>query len=262
MAEPSAGGRVAEVQLRRSWALAEIGLVLGLSLGRAGVYSTVNLIASLTRGVPLAQQTVTLNNSLAPDRPLLDLTYQLLRIGFALVPVALVGYLLLRSGENLRTIGVDRDEPGRDVRRGVGLAAAVGLAGLAFYLAVYALGGNLNVAAAGLGEHWWRLPVLVLAALQNALLEEVVVVGFLLHRLRGIGWGWAGAIAVSAVVRGSYHLYQGLGGFLGNAAMGVLFGWLFRRWGRVMPLAVAHAVIDIVAFVGYAYLAGRVAWLP
>ena len=49
---------------------------------------------------------------------------------------------------------------------------------------------------------------------------------------------------------------------LGNMAMGVLFGWLFLRWGRVMPLIVAHALIDIVAFLGYALLDGRVDWLP
>ena len=37
---------------------------------------------------------------------------------------------------------------------------------------------------------------------------------------------------------------------------------LYRRWGRVMPLVTAHALIDTVAFVGYALLAGRVDWLP
>jgi hypothetical protein len=44
--------------------------------------------------------------------------------------------------------------------------------------------------------------------------------------------------------------------------MGVLFGWLYVRWGRVTPLVVAHTVLDVVAFVGYAVLAGRVSWLP
>ena len=74
--------------------------------------------------------------------------------------------------------------------------------------------------------------------------------------------GWASAIATSALVRGSYHLYQGVGGFAGNVVMGLLFGWLFKRWGRVMPMIVAHALIDTVAFIGYALLAGRVSWLP
>ena len=66
----------------------------------------------------------------------------------------------------------------------------------------------------------------------------------------------------AAVLRGSYHLYQGFGAFLGNAAMGLVFGYLYRRWGRVTPLIIAHVLIDAVAFVGYALLQGRVSWLP
>ena len=102
------------------------------------------------------------------------------------------------------------------------------------------------------------------AAVESAAvnLEEVVVLGFVLHRLRQIGWGWTGAIWTSALIRGSYHLYQGVGGFVGNVVMGLLFGWLFRRWGRVMPMIIAHAVMDSVAFIGYAVLEGRVSWLP
>ena len=66
----------------------------------------------------------------------------------------------------------------------------------------------------------------------------------------------------SAVVRGSYHLYQGFGGFVGNVVMGLLFGWLYLRWRRTMPLVAAHTLIDAVAFVGYALLRGKVSWLP
>lgn len=247
--------------LKRGYLIAEILLVLGLSLGRAGVFSVVDFIADLTSGVPLADQTTTLNPSASP-RPLLDLTLQLLRIGFALVIVGLVAYLLQRSGESLRTIGVDASQPGRDLGRGAVLAAVIGGTGLLWYLIAYRAGINLNVAAQGLPDEWWRTPVLVLGALENAVLEEVVVLGFVLHRLRQLGWSWTSAILTSAVIRGSYHLYQGVGGFLGNVVMGLLFGWLFKRWGRVMPMIVAHALIDTVAFIGYAVLAGKVSWLP
>jgi hypothetical protein len=44
--------------------------------------------------------------------------------------------------------------------------------------------------------------------------------------------------------------------------MGVIFGRLYQRWGRVMALLVAHTLMDTVAFVGYAELAGHVGWLP
>jgi membrane protease YdiL (CAAX protease family) len=70
------------------------------------------------------------------------------------------------------------------------------------------------------------------------------------------------SIVFSAVLRGCYHLYQGFGAFIGNAAMGLIFGYLYRRWGRVTPLIIAHTLIDTVTFLGYAALVGRVSWLP
>ncbi|MBD4678141.1 CPBP family intramembrane metalloprotease, partial [Xanthomonas citri pv. citri] len=62
-------------------------------------------------------------------------------------------------------------------------------------------------------------------------------------------------------IRGGYHLYQGIGGFVGNVVMGLIFGWLYTRTRRVMPLVVAHTILDIVSFVGYALLKPHVSWL-
>jgi membrane protease YdiL (CAAX protease family) len=243
--------------------LLEVGLVLALSLGRSGVYALVNLVAAATAPGALSSQKAVLNGSLAPGRPWLDLTYQLLALGFGVVPVLLVGYLLARSDDSPERLwSSGAVEHRRDALRGLLLAAVVGGTGLAFYLVTHAVGVDLTVVAEDLPHEWWRFPVLVLSALQNALLEEFVVVGYLVLRLRQAGASAQVAVGTSALVRGSYHLYQGLGGFFGNAAMGVLFGWLYTRWGRVTPLVVAHTVLDVVAFVGYAALAGKVSWLP
>ena len=250
------------VPVPRRWLVAELWLVFALSLGASGVRALVALVADLATGVPLGQQAALLNGSLAPGRPWLDLVLQLVHLAAATVPVALALHLLARSGEGRRTIGFDLRRAGSDLRRGVALAAVVGGSGLAFYLAVHASGLNLTVVAEDLPTVWWRIPVLVLSAAQNAVLEEVLVGGFLLHRLRQLGWGDRRALAVSAVLRGSYHLYQGLGGFAGNLVMGLLFGRLYQRWGRVGPFIAAHTLIDTVAFVGYAVLAGHVSWLP
>jgi membrane protease YdiL (CAAX protease family) len=233
---------------------AEIWIVLGLSLGQAGVYAVVNIVARLTAGPPLASQSTTLNPSQSP-RPLLDLTYQLLGYVFALVPVALALYLLSAPGRSaLRRIGLDLTRPWRDLRWGVTLAAAIGLPGLAFYAVGRALGITVQVQASGLAAHWWTVPVLVLSALENALLEETVAVGYLSERLRDLRWRGPAVVAASALLRGSYHLYQGWGPFLGNAVMGVVFAEYYRRTRRVMPLVVAHWVMDIVSFVGYALI--------
>jgi membrane protease YdiL (CAAX protease family) len=44
--------------------------------------------------------------------------------------------------------------------------------------------------------------------------------------------------------------------------MGVVFAWLFRRTRRLWPLVIAHSLLDIVVFVGYSALRGKVSWLP
>jgi membrane protease YdiL (CAAX protease family) len=233
-------------------------IVIGLSLGRSGVYAAVNLIAIATAAGGVAKATATLNGSQS-ERPWLDLTYQLLGIGFALVPVALALFLLAGTapgGSVLRRVGLDRTRPGRDLLTGAALAAVIGVPGLGLYALGRALGLTADVVASGLGAHWWTAGVLVLSAVQNALLEEVVVVAYLLDRLPRLGWSGPAVIAASALLRGSYHLYQGYGPFVGNAVMGVVFALYYRRSGRVLPLVVAHALLDVVAFVGYQYLAG------
>jgi membrane protease YdiL (CAAX protease family) len=240
----------------------EIVAVFAVSLGASGVYALVSYIGSLTAQQSLSKQTATLNGSLAPGRPLLDLCLQLTNITLSLAPVLLVFYLLARAGERPASIGLDVRQPGRDLLKGAVLAALIGGGGLALYLIAYHSGVELNVVAESLPDVWWRIPVLLLSAFQNAALEEVVVVGYLLTRLEKLGVRPSRAIAISAAIRGSYHLYQGIGAFFGNAFMGAVFGILYRRWGRVTPLIIAHFLIDAVAFVGYALLAGHVSWLP
>src|SRR5215470_3907136 len=240
----------------------EIVVVFAVSLGASALYALLSFIGSLTAKQSLSHQTATLNGSLAPGRPLLDLFSQLLNITLSLAPVFLVFYLLARSGERPSSIGVDASEPGRDLARGTVLAAVIGGTGLGLYLIAYHAGVELNVVAESLPDIWWRFPVLLLSAAQNAISEEVIMIGYLLSRLDLLGVRPSRAILLSAVIRGSYHLYQGVGAFLGNAAMGLVFAFLYRRWGRVTPLIIAHFLIDAVTFVGYALLAGHVSWLP
>ncbi|MFE9866282.1 CPBP family intramembrane glutamic endopeptidase [Streptomyces sp. NPDC005506] len=240
----------------------ETVLVLALSLGASAVSALISFVGSLTKPGALKEQAATLNSSYAPGRPWLDLAWQLFGIATALVPVALVAHLLIREGASLRVIGFDRTRPRSDLGRGVLIAAGIGSAGLAFYLLARAAGFNLTVVPESLPGVWWKYPVLILSALQNSVVEEVIVVGYLLRRLGQLGWTPMAALVASSVLRGSYHLYQGVGGFIGNMVMGVVFVLLYRRWGRVGPLVVAHALLDIGAFVGYALLAGKVGWLP
>lgn len=259
---PATQGRVVPAVPGRRVLVGEVWLVLALSLGASAVSAVITFTGALTSHQALSSQTAVIVGSHAPGRPWLDLAWQIFAVATALVPVALVAHFLARGGESLRTLGFDRRSSSPDLIRGTAVAACVGAAGLAFYLVAHASGGNLTVDPAELPDTWWRVPVLVAVAAQNAVVEEVIVLGYLVHRLEQLGWSERRSTTVSALLRGSYHLYQGLGGFAGNFVMGVLFCRLYRRWGRVMPLVVAHTVIDVVALVGATYLIGRVGWLP
>jgi membrane protease YdiL (CAAX protease family) len=68
-------------------------------------------------------------------------------------------------------------------------------------------------------------------------------------------------VLVSALLRGSYHLYQGPSAFLGNAVMGIAFAIFYQWWKRVGPLIVGHAILDIVVFVGYALFSRQLTFL-
>ena len=239
----------------RSRLTTEVWIVLGLSLGQSAVYAIVSLAAALSRG-PLRDATASLNGSRS-EREWLDLTLQLLAIGFALVPVALAIYLVAFDGQPLRRLGLHRGRPTRDVLTGVGLALVIGIPGLGVYLLGRSLGINADVVPVPEQVYWWTIPILLLSAVENALVEEIIAVGYLMTRLRDLRWGPWAAIAASAVLRGSYHLYQGFGQALGNAVMGALFAWWFQRTGRLWPLIVAHMLLNVVAFVGYLYLGDR-----
>jgi membrane protease YdiL (CAAX protease family) len=148
-----------------------------------------------------------------------------------------------------------------DLVGGFCLAALIGVPGLGLYVAARALGLSASVVPSELTDTWWRIPVLLLAAFANGWAEEVLVVGYLLTRLDQLRLSPVAAILWSSLLRGAYHLYQGFGAGLGNVAMGVVFGTVWRRTGRLWPLIVAHGIIDSVAFVGYALLAGHLHWL-
>ncbi|GAA4868392.1 CPBP family intramembrane glutamic endopeptidase [Serinicoccus chungangensis] len=248
--------------LPRRSLLTETLLVLGVSLGASALWSVLSITRKLTAPGGLSAQTTSMNTSAAPDQPWIDLAYQLVGIALALVPVVLALHLLGRDvARPWRLLGLDRTRPVRDLAQGTMLAAVIGIPGLGLYLLARELGVNTTVAPANLPSVWWAVPVLVLAAIQNSVVEEVIAVGYLFTRWAQAGWSTWTIILTSAVLRGSYHLYQGFGGFVGNVAMGVILGWFYTRTRRVMPLVVAHTLLDVVAFVGYAALAGRVGWL-
>lgn len=285
-AQPSPGPP-ARVPSRRFLAW-EVVLVLGVSLGRSAVYAILQLAERLAEA-PLAEQTATVHSSRSRHE-LFDLTYQVLDSIFALVPVALVLYLMFLHGVNpFRRFGLDLRRPRRDLALGAGLFLLIGAGTLVVYVGGRTAGVTMEIIPADVTAHWWTTPTLLIAAVRHALVEEVIMVAYLLDRARrlwpGLTPSWvrpesslqaapapaghraeprdaapAGlprlgrlwwVVVAAALLRGAYHLYQGFGPGLGNALMGVVFGAVYLRYGRVMPLVIAHFLLDAVAFLAF-----------
>ncbi|MFI7674852.1 CPBP family intramembrane glutamic endopeptidase [Actinophytocola sp. NPDC049390] len=238
----------------------ELVIVFAITLGLSALRSLLSLIDSLLREERLADQAVALNVSQATNE-LLDFLRQVLSATQLFAWGVLGLYLLWRAGIQLRQVGLARGRFLRDLGGGAGLAALIGVPGLGFYLIARAVGANLTVVPTAL-DHWWQFLTLPLSAFGNAWAEEVLVVGYLITRLRQLGLRENTSLLVSAVLRGAYHLYQGFGGFVGNVIMGLVYGRVWQKTNRLWALVLAHFLIDFVAFMGYAVLRGRVSWLP
>lgn len=248
---------VMESAVRRKLGI-EIWVVLGISLGQSAIYAVLSIINKLTYDVPLRQQTTAMNRSTTPDRPWLDLAYQLAGTPFPLMPAVLVLYLLWAvhrpEGGPFGSMGFDLTRKRYDFGVGFAIFAGIGVAGIAFYVFAVLTGINTSVSPANLAAAWWTVPILILRAAMNGILEEVVMVGYLFTRWSQRGGEAMKILVISAVVRAGYHAYQGFGGFVGNLVMGLVFGWIYLKTKRVMPLVIAHTLMDIVAFLGYPLL--------
>ena len=241
----------------------EVIAVLGVSLGLSGVYAVLSYLrAELTVKGGISATTATVASGAQTSRVWLDLAYDLTGLIAGLMPVLLALVLLSRDPRVAGFgIGLFRRPARRELLQGAGFAALIGIPGLVLVWAAQRLGVSANLAVVDVPDTWYRVPLLLLQAAQNGALEEIVVVGYLLTRLRQMGWSNGRALGVSAVLRGSYHLYQGLGGFVGNLVMGLIFAWWFQRTRRVVPLVLAHFLLDTFAFVGFLYLRQYVSWV-
>jgi membrane protease YdiL (CAAX protease family) len=219
----------------------EVLVVMSLSLLASAVYAILSLLSAPVSGIPVAS--VDQNARLS---------FQLADLVFGTMPVALVFYLIRRNGETLESFGLNQPLGfGPDLALGAGLAVVVSAVGIGVYLGSVALHVNRFVIPVPPLGHWWTVPVLLLSAVQAGLLEEVIVVGYLIRRLEQLGTPGLVALAASALLRGSYHLYQGWGGFAGNVALGLFFGAVFLRWRRTWPLVIAHVLVDTLAGIGF-----------
>jgi membrane protease YdiL (CAAX protease family) len=250
---------LAKPQERYGW---EVFGVLAVSFLASGLYAVLDLIRTeITVQGGIGAAVVPVISAPSTPHPWLDLSFDLADVLTGLAPPLLALVLLARTfGTAGFGIGLDRLRL-REWWGGLGLTALIGIPGLALLYVGHLLKFNGHIEAVIFPDIWYRVPVLLLDAFQNGAAEEIVVLAFVLTRLRQLGWSNERALITSATVRGSYHLYQGWGGFAGNLVMGLIFGWLFQRTKRVWPFVIAHTLLDAFSFVGYVYLHNHISWI-
>lgn len=230
----------------------EIAIVLVVTFGLSGMRAALRLLSDLMQPVPLNQQQTTLAEHQS-DTSWIDLAMQLCSSAMLFSWGFLALYLLRESI-------FSRWRP-KAILEGAGLAALIGIPGLMFYLSAVHFGFSKQVVPSTLDDAWWEIIVLLIWSAANAFSEEIVVVMWLLTRLQQLRIPPWVALLLSAVLRGSYHLYQGWSAGLGNIIMGLIFGTYYLKTRRVWPLILGHFLIDAVAFVGYSLLRGHLSFL-
>ena len=229
--------------------LAEIAVVFLVTLGTSSVGSAIDLANILNR-VPTGDTAFIV---FIPGHTALSVT---LASAFLLVHavgvVGLVVYMLFRSRESVRSIGLSLDRKRRDILLIIPYAV-LGLVLLRLgFLAPQA--GVTSVQSPGPlpvpGPYEW---VAVLRSVEAGLVEEFVVLAFVITRLRQIGVHPLAVIWISALLRASYHLEYGWAA-AGPLLFGVGYGIVYMVTRRLAPAIAVHAGYDIfVSFQNFSF---------
>ena len=229
--------------------LAEVAIVFLVTLGTSSVGSAIDLANILNRA-PAGNTPFLV---FIPGHTALSVTlasaYLLVH---AIGVVGLVVYMLYRSRERVRSIGLSFDRWRRDIM----LIIPYALLGLV----LLRVGFLAPLAGATSAQSPGPLPVpapyawvAVLRSLEAGLVEEFVVLAFVITRLRQIGVHPVAVIWISALLRASYHLEYGTAA-LGPLLFGVGFAIVYMVTRRLAPAIAVHAGYDIfVSFQNFAF---------
>jgi membrane protease YdiL (CAAX protease family) len=169
--------------------------------------------------------------------------------------IALIFFIVARSGESPASFGLKRLRIFKDSAQGFGIfvlgmvvhyAIWYRVAGaFGTYTAHQLLHTDLSRIAIPTGHN--SISLLMVASFANGLAEELVCRAYLIPRFERLFNSTLKAWLLSSLLFGSYHIYQGVGGFISITAIGLLYGGIFCLTRRLWPIAIAHAIQDFVA---------------
>ncbi|MGC9960730.1 MAG: CPBP family glutamic-type intramembrane protease [Acidimicrobiales bacterium] len=176
-----------------------------------------------------------------------------------LAAAALVIYLLSLPGPDggPTAIGLDRKQVRADLALLLpvfGLCNLIPIAGGGILL--HALGIRGPSPATGGLPSYYDVAYVAMAVVAGVV-EEIVVLGFVVRRLEQLGLRPLWVVVVAVAVRGSYHLYYGWGvlPLLVWATVSVI---VYRRFRRLWPFIVVHALWDTGLFLAGHFLVAEI----
>jgi membrane protease YdiL (CAAX protease family) len=81
----------------------------------------------------------------------------------------------------------------------------------------------------------------------NPFFEELIVRGYAMSEVMGVGGSAGLAIVVSVAVQLSYHLYQGLAHAIALAAVFTILSIYYAQTRNIVPVVFAHLLLDVTA---------------
>jgi hypothetical protein len=166
----------------------------------------------------------------------------------AVVPIAL--FLLWRTGQGRRQLGLGLPSFRRDVLPGLGIAAAgfgveiLMIIALSPFLSKHSK--LVNAVSVGHYPKYYLIEAIFMSAV-TAITEEVLVNGYLITRLYQLGWSPRASLVLSLALRTSYHVYYGLG-FLLTIPFGYFVTRSFQKHAKLNRPIVAHFLYDAILF--------------
>lgn len=231
---------IADKTLRRllGW---ELLIVLAIFPLPATLAALVSLASHISMRLQVISEPMLVPNNTSLS-VLLGIAVQLSQVAAA----AMVMYLLVRSGEGPGAIGLG----GRRLRLDLALVMIVWLfVDLIPQSVGTGILGALNLPVyQDVGPS--QLPLLavgIAAAIAAGVVEEIVVLGYLVRRLEQRGLSTGAIVAIAVAVRVSYHLYYGLGviPIVLWATASVL---LYLKVRRLLPFILCHVAWDTGVF--------------
>jgi hypothetical protein len=167
---------------------------------------------------------------------------------FSIVPIAL--FLLWRTGQGRKELGLGMPSFTRDVLPGLGIgAAALGVEILMIIPLTPFIDAHsklINTVSTGHVPKYYLIEGIFMSAI-TAVTEEVLVNGYLNTRLYQLGWSPRASLLLSLTLRTSYHVYYGIG-FLLTIPLGYFVTRSFQKHHKLNRPIMAHFLYDAILF--------------